>query len=501
MHLRLAPCSPGQRRDGDAVTRTAAQWKLLQAAIDGRVVLPDSADYGEARKPAMVRFQNVLPEAVVSCTSAGDVSATITFARRHRLQTAIRSGGHSVAGHSSTDGVIIDVAPMDAVTVEDGVATVGAGVRLGGLYDALQPYGLTIPAGSSHSVGIAGLTLGGGLGILGRKHGLTCDHLLRAQVVLADGQIVECDEHEHEDLLWALRGAGCGNFGVVTSLVFRTVPVPPTTIFHLVWPLTRASELIQAWQGWAPASPDELDATLRLSANGDGEVAPLVDLFGAVLGSEADAAELLAELIARAGAEPASASCRMVSYRDAKRYLDGVGPADDWTAEAPPPPRPPTGHLFTKSEFFRQLLPDQTRAALVANLTHRLAGGQSREVTFTPWGGAYNRVRPDATAFVHREELFVIQHLLIQDSDVDTTAGGPVEDWLMQSWALVHPWGSGGVYPNFPDPDLHDWAHAYYGENHERLLRVKAKYDPDGFFQFHQSLALVRPSGPPNRPQ
>ena len=470
------------------MTRHDADWEVLRTAIDGRLVLPDSSDYGVVRKPEMARFHNVLPEAVVLCRSAEDVSATISFARRHRLQTAIRSGGHSVAGRSSTEGVVIDVTSMNAVAVVDGVATVGAGVRLGSLDDALERLGVTIPAGSSHSVGIAGLTLGGGLGILGRKYGLTCDHLLRAEVVLADGHIVECDEHENEDLFWALRGAGCGNFGVVTSFVFRTVPAPPATIFHLVWPFTHASQLIQAWQDWAPAGPDELDATLRLSASGDGDRPPLVDLFGAVLGSDVDVASLLDEFIAGAGADPASASRMHVSYREAKRYLDGVGPADDWHDEAPPPPPPQANHLFTKSEFLRHRLPREPIAALVENLHRRLAGGQAREVTFTPWGGAYNRVRADATAFVHRDELFVVQHLLTLDPDVETTRSGSPLDWLTQSWALVHPWGS-GVYPNFPDPDLQDWAHAYYGENHDHLLRVKAKYDPDGFFRFHQSLA------------
>jgi FAD/FMN-containing dehydrogenase len=471
------------------MTRNAAEWKVLRTAIDGRLVLPDSSDYGLVRKPEMVRFHNVLPEAVVLCRCAADVSATIAFARRHRLRTAIRSGGHSVAGRSTTEGIVIDVTPMNAVAVADGVATVGAGVRLGTLYDALEPLGITIPAGSSHSVGIAGLTLGGGLGILGRKYGLTCDHLLRAQIVLADGHVVECDEHENEDLFWALRGAGCGNFGVVTSFVFRTVPAPPASIFHLVWPFTHASQLIQAWQDWAPAGPDELDATLRLSSSGNGDRPPLVDIFGAVLGSDADAAELLDELIARAGTDPASASHRHVSHREAKRYLDGVGPADDWHVEPPPPPPPPVNYLFTKSEFLRHRLGRETIAALVENLPRRLAEGQSCEVTFTPWGGAYNRVRADATAFVHRDELFVVQHLLTLDPDVEAPSGGPLQDWLTRSWALVHPWASGGVYPNFPDPDLQDWAHAYYGENHERLIRVKANYDPDGFFRFHQSLA------------
>jgi hypothetical protein len=175
-----------------------------------------------------------------------------------------------------------------------------------------------------------------------------------------------------------------------------------------------------------------------------------------------------------------------VSYREAKRYLDGVGPVDDWREEAPPPPPPAAGHLFTKSEFFRRSLPRETIAALAENLTQGLGRGQWREVTFTPWGGAYNRVAADATAFVHRDELFIVQHLLIVDPD--TTGRGSGQDWLTRSWTLVHPWASGGVYPNFPDPDLKDWAHAYYGKNHSRLRRIKAKYDSDGFFRFHQSL-------------
>jgi Berberine and berberine like len=256
----------------------------------------------------------------------------------------------------------------------------------------------------------------------------------------------------------------------------------------LVWPIIHAGKLIQAWQDWAPSGPAELDATLRLSASGDGERPFLVDLFGAVLGSDADAAELLDELVAVAGAEPDLAARRQVSYREAKRYLDGVGPADDWSGAAPSAPPPPAGHLFTKSEFFRRPLARETIEALVKNMHQGVARGQSREVTFMPWGGAYNRVAADATAFVHRDELFMIQHLLLINPAGPTTGNGSAQDWLARSWALVHPWGSGGVYPNFPDPDLPDWAHAYYGENYDRLVRIKTKYDPDGFFRFHQSL-------------
>jgi FAD/FMN-containing dehydrogenase len=470
------------------VTRTA-DWEALAEAIDGSVVLPGALDYDRVRKPAMARFENVKPEAVVLCGSPADVSAAIAFARRAGLRAAIRSGGHSVAGRSSTEGMVIDVTPMNSVSVDGEVATVGAGARLGDLYDALQEQGRTIASGCGPSVGIAGLTLGGGLGILGRRYGLTCDNLLRAQVVLADGRVVECDEHREEELFWALRGAGGGNFGVVTSFVFRTLAAPSATVFRLIWPIADAAAVAEAWLAWATGGPDELDATLWMTVSGDGESPPVVEVVGAVLDSEADASGLLDELIAQAGAEPASATQLRLPYREAKRYLSELGTEagqDEQQASDPPPSE---GHLFTKSEFFRRPVPRETIAALVENLTRTPTPGRSLEVTFTPWGGAYNRVPADATAFVHRNEQYLVQHLIVIDPDPSTADIEAARDWLKRSWELVHPWGSGGVYPNFPDPDLENWADAYYGENYERLLRIKAKYDPNDYFRFHQSLA------------
>jgi FAD/FMN-containing dehydrogenase len=465
-------------------------WSRLESAIGGSLILPGATDYEYVRKPAMARFEGVRPAAIVLCSTPEDASETIGFARRAGLPTAIRSGGHSVAGSSCTEGIVIDVTPMRSVSVADGVATVGAGARLGALYDALQPHGLTIPAGCGPLVGIAGLTLGGGIGILGRRYGLTCDHLIQAEIVLADGRVVECDEQHDDALFWALRGAGGGNFGVVTSFVFHTVPAPQVTVFRLAWPAHHAAAVAQAWQAWAPTAPDELDATLRLTADGDGSRPPLVELVGALQDGERDAVELLDELIARAGAEPTSASQRHLTFREAKSHLAELGSVEDRREQASPEQPPPEGHLFTKSEFFRQPLPDDAVRSLVENLVRGLAPSQSREVTFMPWGGAYNGVRADATAFVHREELFVIQHLLLIDPEAPASESRAASDWLAHSWALVHPWGSGGVYPNFPDPDLDGWAEAYYGKNHERLLRVKTRYDPGNFFRFRQSLPI-----------
>jgi FAD/FMN-containing dehydrogenase len=464
-------------------------WRALQRAIDGDVLLPGSPEYESARKPAMARFERVRPAAVIRCATPADIATALAVAGRSGLGTAIRSGGHSVAGRSSTDGVVLDVRPMDSVAIADDVTTVGAGVRLGELYDALAEHDLTIPAGCGPSVGIAGLMLGGGLGILGRTHGLTCDHLLRAQVVLADGRVVECDEHHDEELFWALRGAGGGHFGVVTSLVFRTIPAPADTVFHLTWPPAAAAAVVQTWQAWAPEAPDELDATLRLTAAGDSERPPGVVVVGSVLDGQHDATELLGELVDRVGVDPVAASRRHLPHRAAKRHLEGLGSVEDRRERSDPeqPPRP--GHLYTKSEFFRRPMLAETVAALVEHLiTQGVVPGQSREVDFLPWGGAYNRVPADATAFVHRAERFLVQHLVQVGADAAAAERRAARGWLDRSWALIHPWGSGGVYPNFPDPDLQDWARAYHGTNFDRLRRVKAAYDPGGFFRFHQSV-------------
>src|SRR4051794_18541643 len=202
----------------------------------GEVLLAGSAGYESARRSQIARFDGVRPRVVVRCKAPEDVAQAIAFARREGLPLALRSGGHCFAGRSSTAGVVIDVSGMRAVSISDDTVAVGAGARLGDVYDALGAHGRTIAAGCGPTVGIAGLTLGGGLGILGRSHGLTADQLVAARVVLADGRIVDCDAHRHEDLFWALRGAGGGQFGAVTELVLRTLPAPRATAFHLVWP-------------------------------------------------------------------------------------------------------------------------------------------------------------------------------------------------------------------------------------------------------------------------
>jgi FAD/FMN-containing dehydrogenase len=448
-------------------------WEPLNGGIAGELVLPGSPTYETVRRPAIARFHDVRPQAVVRCAAPADVAEAIRFARRAGLPAVPRSGGHCFAGSSSTDGIVIDVTPMRSVSLAGGVATVGAGARLGEVYDALARDGRTIPAGCGPTVGIAGLTLGGGLGILGRAHGLTCDHLLGAQVVLADGRIVECDEHHDAELFWALRGAGGGHFGMVTSLTFRTLPAPATTAFQLTWRHAQAAAVVDAWQAWAPDAPDELAASLLVAAVADADQPPMCNVFGAMLGSEADTTVLLEELVARAGADPAATVCKQLSHREAKRHLAESGPAEER----------PLAHGYSKSEFFARPLPAEVVTALVDHLVQGRVAGQSRELDFSPWAGAYNRVHASATAFVHRDARFLLKHAVAIDPDTPEAQRQAARGWLARSWSSVHTWGSGGVYPNFPDPDLADPGHAYHGTNYDRLLRVKARYDPGNFLK------------------
>jgi FAD/FMN-containing dehydrogenase len=454
-------------------------WSALERALAGEVILPGSPGYVGASTPAIPRFDLVRPAAVVRCRTPEDVAETLAFARRSGLTTAARSGGHCFAWRSTTRGIVIDVTPMTSVSLSGEVATIGAGTRLAEVYDTLAAQGRTIAAGCGPTVGIAGLTLGGGLGILGRRHGLTCDQLLGARVVLADGHVVDCDQHHHEDLFWVLRGAGAGDFGVVTSLVFRTVPAPAANCFRLTWPPAQAAALIGAWQEWAPDAPDELAASLLLVVPADLEQPPVVNVFGSMLGDEGDLAPLLEDLVQRAGVDPPSATQVHLPLREAKRYLAEHGPGDDQ----------PDGHPFSKSEFFRRSLPTEAVGALVEHLVTERVAGESRELDFSPWGGAYNRVEPDATAFVHRRERFLLKHAAVVGPATPVAGRQAARRWLADSWATVHPWGTGGVYPNFPDPDLEDPLRAYHGANLDRLLQVKRLYDPEGFFRSGQSPA------------
>jgi len=272
-------------------------------SLDGELFNPDSPGYDAIRCPVNAAYRETRPRFVVRCRSVSDVGGAVAYATATGDRIAPRGGGHCFAGRSSTDGIVLDVSGLDGISMaEDRVATIGAGARLGPMYAALHACGRTLPAGCGPTVGITGLTLGGGIGLLGRRHGLTCDRLVGAQVVLPDASVVDCD-HDHEpDLFWGLRGAGGGQFGVVTSLRFATVPEPMTIRIEAHWPDVALEELVAAWQAWAPDAPDELTANLTLAAEPGAPVQ--ATLFGASALGRGPTREMLQEFTSQAGVAP-----------------------------------------------------------------------------------------------------------------------------------------------------------------------------------------------------
>jgi FAD/FMN-containing dehydrogenase len=394
------------------------------------------------------RFAGIRPAAVLPCATPADVVAALARARRSRLPVAVRGGGHCFAGRSSTTGLVLDTSPLTGVRVDGDRAVIGAGTRLAEVYDRLAAHGRTIPAGCGPTVGIAGLALGGGLGILGRRYGLTCDSLLAATVVLADGRVVEADD----DLLWVLRGGGAP--GVVTSLAFRTVPAPDSTGFRLTFPAPAAAEVLEAWQHALPDLDDAVAASLLITAPAD----PARPLLVTVSGAAPDSTTV-DDLIRRLGRSPGPDDRHHGTHRGTKRWLAGEDTAD---------PR----FAYLHSEYFRSVVP---AAEVIARLVADRRPGEERELDFSPWGGAYNRVPAAATAFPHRDARF----LLKQTATV--AAGAAPGDWLDDSSALTHPYGTGGAYPNFPEPGLAD--EVWHLGNTERLRRLRAAYDPEGVFR------------------
>ena len=430
-------------------------------SLDGELFSPDSPGYEAIRRPVNLAYREVRPRLVVACRSVSDVVGAMTYATAAGARIAPRGGGHCFAGRSSTDGIVLDMSGLDGICVAaDRIATIGAGARLGQVYAALHAYGRTLPAGCGPTVGITGLTLGGGIGLLGRKHGLTCDRLVGAQVVLPNGSVVDCD-HDHEpELVWALRGAGGGQFGVATSLRFDTIPEPMTTRIEAHWRDIALGKLVAAWQAWAPDAPDELTANLTLTSEPGAPVQ--ATLFGAATVGEGSTRELLQEFTNQAGVAPTIELRTGVPFYHLKSTFTDL----DLRGRA----------LRIRSEFFVHAMSDRTLASLLTQLGDPRTRGR-RQLAFTAMGRAYNRVAGDATAFAHRSERFLLEHI--------AEAADP---WVDRSWATAHADGSGRVYPNFPDPALHDWAAAYHAGNYPRLAAVKNAYDPHRFFDFPQGI-------------
>jgi FAD/FMN-containing dehydrogenase len=476
-----------------------ADWSALAGSL--RLVRPEDSSYPAAHQLFNTRFDGILPQGVAYCTTPADVQACLAFAQRFSLPFAIRCGGHSYAGYSTTAGLLLDVTAMNQVLLDPatGRATVGAGARLIDVYATLAQDGLVIPAGSCPTVGITGLALGGGIGVLSRKFGLTCDNLLSARLVLASGDLVACDPQTRPDLFWALQGGGGGNFGVVTSLTFQTHAVSLLTVCTLSWPWELAAAVFDAWQRWGPQAPDELWSNCLLLGSAPVSAEPLVRVNGIYVGDGASLSPLLQQLIDRVGSAPLSSVVASDSLLEA--MLVEAGCYGESIAACHLPGQNPQGRLGrdtsqARSDYAGSLLPRPAIDLLVNAIGRRQSSGMSGGgIGMDAWGGAIGRIATDATAFVHRNALFSMQYTASWNPTDPASLISTNVSWLSDTWQAMRPYVNGEAYQNYIDPDLADWQQAYYGANLPRLQQVKAAYDPANLFQFAQSIPAISPAG------
>ncbi len=461
---------------GITASRSRPTWST-PARLTGRIVRPGDRGYDAARAMFNLRF-DVRPRLIAFCQTADDVGNAVRWARDNHAPIHVRSGRHAYEPLSIGEGIVIDVVDLDSVTIDPGnrLAVVGAGVALLPLYEALWRHGLTVPGGSCPTVGIAGLTLGGGYGLLSRRFGLTCDSLLAVEMIDARGDRIMATETRNPDLLWACRGGGGGSFGIVTSLTFRLHPIGAVSTYRLVWNLEDLASVLEAWQRWAPFTDDRLTSLLHLRSS---PAAP-VESIGLFTGSAAELTPLLAPL-ARA------ARARVVeivdtTYIEATRRFAGVVPGEvRWRAHWHAAGR---ARFKNTSDFARRPLD----AAGIETLRARLAAAPIPRavIGLDAYGGAVNRIPEDATAFSHRGgTLYSLQYQMYWKSGSDERA---CVQWAVETRAAMAPFVSGEAYVNYPDLAIRDWQTAYFGSSFSRLVSVKTRFDPDDVFRHAQSV-------------
>ncbi|MGW4381436.1 FAD-binding oxidoreductase [Kitasatospora sp. NPDC004531] len=455
-------------------------WQALRRRLGDRLVLPPDAGYGTARLGFNELNDGQLPAAVAKCLSPDDVRACLDVARGHGIPIAARSGGHSYLGYSiPAGGLVIDLRGMADVTVDDrGTARVGAGARLIEVYAALAAAGRLLPAGSCPTVGVGGLTLGGGIGVLARKYGLTCDRLAAAQVVTADSALHTASPGDDADLYWALRGGGGGNFGVVTRFAFDTAPAPGLTVISLGFPAGSVPQVLGAWQQWVAAAPDELWASCQIA----GGSPPSCRVVGCWVGGPDGANQQVDRLVKAAGTTPGSRTVAAKDYLAAMKYMAGC--ARDTLAQCHPTWE---GGRLTRTGFVAVSRMLGAHPIDPAEVTELMTGHSGVDLLLDSLGGAVADLAPTATAFPHRHSLASAQVYAGATPDTEARVKAAV-DSVRDGLARL---GATGAYVNYIDATLPDWGRAYWGDNLPRLQMAARRYDPDGVFAFPQSVTAA----------
>ena len=449
----------------------------LKAKVRGRIIQPETDGYDSVRKI----WNGVIdkrPGVIIQCTGTADVIAAVNFARDNKLPLAVRGGGHNVSGNSvCNDGVVIDLSPMRTVRVDPATVTarVAGGAKLGDIDAETQVHGLSLPIGVVSATGIGGLSLHGGMGFLTRKYGLTCDHLVSADVVTADGKVLVADAKNNSDLLWALRGGG-GNFGVVTSFEFKLERVGPEVWMGIImYPVSEAKRVMKAWLDFMKTAPDEVSSIAIYWSAPHEEPVPKqlqgtpVAVLAACWCGPMDKGETALKPI------------REVTTP----VVDLSGPMPFLMAQKLFDPEYPNGRRYYWKSLYLNPLTDDAIDMLGEYAASRPSSLSSIDV----WalGGAMTRVKPDQSAFFKRDAPYLL--------GIESNWENPKDDdaniaWTRKLYKDAERFSPGGLYYNFPGfmEEGDELLKKSYGSNYERLQQVKAKYDPNNLFRFNLRL-------------
>lgn len=454
---------------------TRDQIEQLRESFQGDIVLPGDANYDEVRAiwNGMIDRR---PAVIARCTSSDDVVQAVNFARENNLLTSVRGGGHNIAGSAvCDDGIMIDLSPMKQVEIDPAArrATVEPGCTLGDFDEAAQAHGLATPLGINSTTGVAGLTLGGGFGWLSRKHGMTIDNLLSAEVVTADGNTVRASESENEGLFWGLRGGG-GNFGIVTRFEYQLHPVGPEVLSGLiVYPFDQAKSVLTQYARFTETMPDDLNVWMVTR-----KAPPLPFLPEEVHGKE-----VVVLALCYAG-DPAEGERLIQPLREFGTPVGehiGVQPYAAWQ-QAFDPLLTPGARNYWKSHNFSQI--DDGLIDAVIEYAGELPSPHC-EIFIGAIGGETGRVAPEAMAYSSRDANYVMNvHGRWDSADEDEDC----ISWAREFFDRSQPFASGGAYINFLTQDESERIASAYGPTYERLRELKTKYDPTNLFRTNQNI-------------
>jgi FAD/FMN-containing dehydrogenase len=463
-------------------TRALAE---LRRALHGRLLLPGDRGYDAASAPANFRYDSIRPLAVAGCRNEADVITCVDWARAHRVQPVARGGGHSYAGYSTTEGLLVDIGALSHVTVDrDGRAVMGGAARNQNVFEATVDGEFVLPGGTCLAVGVGGLTLGGGIGYNTHWGGLTCDHLLSTRMVTAEGRVLHVDPNHHPDLFWACQGGAGGSFGINTQFTFRLprIPAPQVSFYRFDWRGADAAQaVLGAFDRLLTRDTRGFNAVAQAGASpvGPGGPREAIDVFsrGQFLGTQDELERYVQPLIDSAG-PPAKRTLTTLKYWDMQRMFA--------SAEG-------TRHAFGDvSRYSRAPLPDSIYAKvgdLLADCPSRTPQSNGSMWSLGWIGGpVVRRFGRRKTAYVHRDMLTLLRATPVWASDAPKSVQNELIAWTEQMIRLVAPHTPAESYQNFPNRGIDDWHRQYYAENFARLVRVKTKYDPHNLFRNAQSI-------------